>query len=78
MTNKLKDFLKNKLTKKELDILPASFDVIGNIMIFSDFPEQLEKKEKIIGNEILKNYKHIRSVFKKTKKIFREIQDFKA
>ncbi|MAH33080.1 SAM-dependent methyltransferase [archaeon] len=68
MTNKLKDFLKNKLTKKELDILPASFDVIGNIMIFSDFPEQLEKKEKIIGNEILKNYKHIRSVFKKTKK----------
>lgn len=68
MPHRLKDLLKEKLTKKQLNILPASFDVVGNILIFSDFPEQLSNKEKIIGNEILKNYNHIKSVFKKTKK----------
>ena len=68
MSNKLKDLLRKKLTKKELSLIPTSFDVIGNILIFSDFPKQLSKKEKIIGNEIFKNYKQIKSVFKKTKK----------
>ena len=68
MSHKLKDILNKKLTKKQLNILPVSFDVVGNILIFSDFPEQLSNKEKIIGNEILKNYKHIKSVFKKIKK----------
>ena len=68
MPNKLKDLLRKKLTKKELVMIPSSFDIVGNILIFSDFPEQLFKKEKIIGNEILKNYRQIKSVFKKTKK----------
>jgi len=68
MSNKLKDILRNKLSKKEIQLLPSSFDVIGNILIFSDFPEELSKKEKIIGNEIIKNYSRIRSVFKKIKK----------
>ena|SRR3989338_1795934 len=68
MHNKLKDILKKKLTEKQLALLPSSYDVIGSILVFSDFPEQLSKKEKIIGNEILKNYKQIKSVFKKTRK----------
>jgi len=68
MPNKLKDIFKSKLTKKQLNLMPTSFDVIGDILIFSDFPQQLSKKETIIGNEILKNYKHINSVFKKIKK----------
>lgn len=68
MSHKLKDILNKKLTKKQLNILPVSFDVVGNILIFSNFPEQLSNKEKIIGNEILKNYKNIKSIFKKIKK----------
>ena len=68
MSNKLRDILRKKLTKKELNIVPSSFDIVGNILIFSDFPEKLSKKEKIIGTEILKNYKQIKSIFKKTKK----------
>jgi len=68
MANKLKDLLKNKLSKKELNLVPSSFDMIGKIIVFSDFPKQLSKKEKIIGRKILKNYTHIESVFKKTKK----------
>tara|TARA_B100000315_G_C14567191_1_gene583568 strand:- start:1064 stop:1897 length:834 start_codon:yes stop_codon:yes gene_type:complete len=68
MSNKLKDILKNKLIKKELDIVPSSFDIVGSVIIFSDFPKELSKKEKIIGTAIIKNYKQIKSVFKKTKK----------
>ena len=68
MSNKLKDILRKKLSKKEVNIMPSSFDIVGNIIIFSDFPEKLSKKEKTIGNEILKNYKQIKSIFKKTKK----------
>ncbi len=68
MPSKLKDILGGKLTKKELSLVPSSFDMVGNIIIFSDFPKQLLKKEKIIGNEILKDLRHFKSVFKKTKK----------
>src|SRR3989338_2665090 len=68
MPGKLKDILGKKLTKKELSLVPSSFDMVGSIIIFSDFPKQLSKKEKIIGNEILKNFRHFKSVFKKTKK----------
>src|SRR3989338_5665269 len=68
MSNKLKDFLKGKLTQKEIFLVPSSFDMVGDLIIFSDFPEELSKKEKIIGEAILRNFKHIKSVFKKTKK----------
>jgi len=68
MANKLKDILRKKLTKKELSLVPSSFDIIGNILIFHDFPEKLSKKEKIMANEILKAYKQIKSIFKKTRK----------
>ena len=65
---KLRDFLKDKLTKKELSIVPSSFDMVGSIIIFSDFPKELKKKERVIGQAILKNFKHVRSVYKKIKK----------
>ena len=68
MTNKLKDFLKGKLTQKEISLVPSSFDMVGSIIIFSEFPRELAKKEKIVGDLILKNFKHIKSVFKKAKK----------
>tara|TARA_Y100000294_G_scaffold163901_1_gene170211 strand:- start:8872 stop:9705 length:834 start_codon:yes stop_codon:yes gene_type:complete len=68
MSNKLKDILRKKLTKKELALVPSSYNMVGSIIIFSDFPKQLTKKEKIIGKEIVKNFNNIKSVFKKTKK----------
>ena len=60
--------LKNKLSKKEIKLLPRSFDVVGSILIFSDFPKELEKKEKAIGEEILKQFRNVKTVAKKTKK----------
>ncbi len=68
MKKNLKFFLKNKLTKKELIQLPSSFDVVGSILIFSDLPPELNKKEKMIGREIIKHHKNIKTVLKKTKK----------
>jgi len=64
----IKEILNKKLSKKELDLVPKSFDAIGNILIFSDFPKELKKKEKMIGEEILKNFRQIKTVAKKTGK----------
>ena len=64
----IKDLLAGKLAKKELKLVPSSFDMAGSIIIFSDFPAALQKKEKLIGQEILNNYKHVKSIFKKTRK----------
>ena len=69
MTKKnLKFYLKDKLSEKELKLMPTSFDVVGDILIFSEFPKELSKKEKRIGKVILETYPHIKTVLKKTKK----------
>ena len=49
----LKQILKSKLTKKQRSIIPNSFDIVGDIAIFSDFPEELKTKEKLIANTLL-------------------------
>ena len=66
--SKLKELLKNKLSEKELSLAPGSYDQIGSIVIFQDFPKQLNKKEKLIGETLIKNNKNIRTVCIKTKK----------
>lgn len=69
MTKKnLKFYLKDKLSEKELALAPSSFDVVGDIMIFSDFPKELAKKEKLIGETILQHYRNVKTILKKTKK----------
>ena len=52
MPQNLKTLLEKILTKKQLDLMPSSFDTVGDILIFSEFPKELEKKEKIIGTKI--------------------------
>lgn len=64
----LKEALNNKLTKKQLALVPSSFDIVGDLVIFSDFPKELKKKEKLIANTLLGLHKNIRVVLKKTKK----------
>ncbi len=68
MKKNLKFYLKGKLSEKELKLVSTSFDVVGDIMIFAEFPKQLAKKENLIGQVILENYKNIKVVCKKTKK----------
>lgn len=64
----LKKALSKKLTKKQLSLLPRSYDTIGEIAIFSDFPKELKRKEKIIAETLLRLHKNIKTVAKKTKK----------
>ncbi len=64
----LKEALKDKLTKKQLDLVPSSFDIVGDLAIFSDFPKELKNKEKLIGETLLELHKNIKVVLKKTKK----------
>ena len=64
--DKLKEILKKKLTNKELEILPSSYDIVGSILIFAGFPEELKKKEKIIGEALIGLHKNIKTVCKKT------------
>ncbi|MAG46977.1 hypothetical protein CL617_00085 [archaeon] len=65
---KLKELLKNKLTSKELSLIPSSFDTIGSIALFQDFPKGLKNKQKLIGNTLLKENNNIKTVTIKTKK----------
>lgn len=62
----LKDALKWKLPTKELELLPRSFDVVGKIAVYSDFPEELHRKEGTIAQTLLSVHKNIHTVAKKT------------
>ena len=68
MKRNLKFYLKDKLSKKDLELVPTSFDVVGDILIFSEFPKELIKNEDLIGKIILEKYHHIKTILKKTKK----------
>lgn len=62
---KLKQALKKKLTKKELNVVRSSFDVVGTIAII-EIPDELKKKEKIIAKALLNLIPNIKTVLKKS------------
>jgi len=61
----LKQALKNKLTKKELELMPSSFDVVGSIAVI-EIPPELKKKEKVIAETMVKLFKPVKTVVKKS------------
>jgi tRNA (guanine37-N1)-methyltransferase len=61
---KLKDSLKGILPEDELNLLVRAYDVVGDIAIII-IPPDLEKKESIIGETILKIRKNIKVVAKR-------------
>lgn len=62
----LKEILKKQLTKKQLEKLVKSYDIIGSIAII-EIPKELAKKEKIIADALLNLNKNVRTVLKKGK-----------
>ncbi len=60
----LRESLESKLSKKELSLLKTSFDSLGDVAII-DVPEELFKKEKIIGEALLSINKHFKAVYRK-------------
>ena len=55
------------LSKLEIKKIPKSFDIVGDLLIFSEFPGELKKKEKEVGDYLLKKIKNIKVVAKKSK-----------
>lgn len=64
MAVNLKRYLKDALSKEELDLLVRSYDVVGDMAIII-IPPELEEKELVIGKAILANNKNIRVVAKR-------------
>ena len=62
----IKEILAEFLSKEETALVPSSYDIVGDILIFIDFPEELEKKEKKIAKVFLDYFKNINVVLKKT------------
>lgn len=56
--------LKGKLTKKQLSLVPRSYDLVGSIAII-EIPDGLVKKEKLIAETLLGLHKQIQTVVKK-------------
>jgi tRNA (guanine37-N1)-methyltransferase len=67
----LKSALKNKLNKVEMGKLNTSFDIVGSrekAVAIIEIPDELKKKEKIIGKALLEVHKNVKSVLKKSSK----------
>jgi tRNA (guanine37-N1)-methyltransferase len=60
----LKENLEQELTKEELAFVKTAHDIIGNIAIL-EIPKDLEHREKIIAETLLKVNKNIKTVLKK-------------
>ena len=60
----LKDVLKNELNAEELEFLPASYDIVGDIIIIELSPD-MHKHSKLIGEALLKLHKSVTTVLKK-------------
>ncbi len=70
---KLRNKLKNKLNKKELDYLPKGYQIIGNILLIK-LDKKLLKHKKIIGKAIIGilPYLHTVCLIKEIKKQVRK------
>ena len=65
---KLRELLSKVLTEEELESVVTSYDLIGDIAII-EIPEELEEKEKQIGDAILETNKRLKTVAKKLGKV---------
>lgn len=64
----LREILKNKLSEKELNLIPKSFDLIGSkakAVVVVEIPEELKGKEKLIAEAVMQLHKPVKSVLRK-------------
>ena len=64
MAVNLKSYLSTLLPREELDLLVQSYDVIGDIAVII-IPPDLAHRQRIIGEAILDNVKHVKVVAKR-------------
>ncbi len=64
----IKDLLKDKLNKKELEKVPSSFEIIGSrdkAVSIVEIPYQLKPKAKLIADAIMAKHKNVKTVLLK-------------
>ncbi|SHO42611.1 class I SAM-dependent methyltransferase [Desulfopila aestuarii] len=64
MSVNLKEYLRDILPQEELDLVVRSYDVVGDMAVII-VPPELVHRERIIGEAILDNLKHIKVVAKR-------------
>ncbi|MBW3023170.1 class I SAM-dependent methyltransferase family protein [Candidatus Woesearchaeota archaeon] len=64
-TGSLKSAVEKKLTDKERKLLKTAYDVVGEIAIL-EVPKELQKKEKLLAESLLKINPRIKTVVKKS------------
>ena len=65
---KLAELLKGRMTEDEISFIPSAYDTVGDILIFSEFPDEIKKHEKAVSEAIFKFKPNIKVILKKTKK----------
>ena len=63
-----RDLLVKKLTKKELQLVPRSFDLIGSkdkAVAIIEIPEKLGRRKKVIANAIMRQHPNVKTVLAK-------------
>lgn len=61
----ISEILRSKLSPEELEHLKTSYDLYGEVVVV-EVPQELEPKEKLIGESFLQFYPKLRAVFKKS------------
>ena len=61
---KIEELLKNKLSAKEIKLIPRSQEIVGSIMVL-EIPEELKSKEKMVAEAYLEMNDHVGTVVKK-------------
>jgi tRNA wybutosine-synthesizing protein 2 len=70
----LAEKLKEKLDNKELELLPAGFQNLGEIIILN-LKSELTKHKKIIGEKVLELYPKVKAVYNKQGEISGEFRE---
>ena len=70
----LKEALREHLSDLEISSLSSSFDVIGEIAIIK-IPPELSSKEQLIGEQILRTMKSVKTVLKQDSNVQGEVQN---
>lgn len=60
----LKDALRDKIPKELLDLIPSSYDLIGDLVLI-DLPPELEAYSRIIGEALISLHPRVKSVLAK-------------
>lgn len=73
----IKELLKGKLTKREMDAMPSSFELIGNrdkFVAIIEIPNSLKPKKGLIADAIMKKHRAVKAVLQKESPRFGEFR----